>query len=351
MKKLNAQKVCGTMPDSFEQRVRQTLDAVGKEPKMKKISYRACILAAALVVLLAATALAAVHWEALEKLMGQSAPAADGVMQGNLHQETVNGVEISVQELGYDGRTLWLAIAYHLPETEGQGEPEERLSARSVGWWLDTLWVNGRQVSIPSGSFIQTEETDTTGQLMQYAWFRLDNENVFLDGETEIALPIGDNQPVSSYYPAQEHPEHFDADGGLMKPEKGLVTFSFTPNVLDVTAEHPQVSAVLPMSTVQTKESVFSPILTYITLSVEAAENSDEAILDWLWSLTLVDENGTPLFPDLEKEYTGFQYGLNDYADSTASYLFPCRDSWPTTLYLAPAVDGTADMTQAVKVK
>lgn len=351
MKRLDAQKVCGTMPDRFERRVRQTLDSLGKEPKMKKISYRTCILAAALVVLLTATALAAIHWETLEKLMGQKAPSADEVMQGNIHQETVNGVEIAVQEMGYDGRTLWLAIAYHLPEAEGQGEPEEQLSAHGLGWWLDALWLNGRQVKIPSGSFIQTEETDTPGLLMQYACFRLDNEKVFLNGKTEIALPVGDNQPVSDYYPAEEHPERFDADGGLMKPEKGLVTFSFTPNVIDVTTEHPRVPTVLPMATAQTEEAVFSPVLTYISLSVEAADGSDEDVLDWLWSLHLVDQNGSPLFPDMEKEYAGFQYGLSDYADAIASYLFPCRDSWPGELYMAPVVNGNADMTQAIKVK
>lgn len=351
MKRLDAQKVCGTMPDGFKQRVRQTLDAVGKEPKMKKISYRACALAAALVVLLTATAWAAIRWQTLEKLMGQNAPAADEVMQGNIHQETVNGAEIAVQEMGYDGRTLWLAIAYQLPDGDGQGEPEDQLSARDVGWWLDALWLNGRQVSIPSGSFIQTEATDTPGLLMQYACFRLDNEKVFLDGKTEIALPIGDNQPVSDYYPAGEHPERFNADGGLIKPEKGLVTFSYTPNVLDVTTEHPRVPTVLSMATVQTEEAVFSPILTYISLSVQAADDSDEEMLDWLWSLTLVDQNGNPLFPDMEKEYAGFQYGLNDYADAIAGYLFPCRDSWPGELYMAPVTNGTPDMTQAVKVK
>lgn len=351
MKRLDAQKVCGTMPDSFQQWVCQTLDNLGKEPKMKRISYRACALAAALVLLLTATALAAIHWETLEKLMGQNAPAADGVMQGNVHQETVNGVEIAVQEMGYDGRTLWLAIAYHLPDTDAQGEIEDQLSAHGVGWWLDALWLNERQVSIPSGSFIQSEETDTPGLLMQYACFRLDNEKVFLNGKTEIALPIGDNQPVSDYYPADAHPELFDADGGLMKPEKGLVTFSFTPNVVDVTIEHPRVPTTLPMATVQTEEAVFSPILTYISLSVEAADDSHEEVLDWLWSLTLVDPNGSPLFPDMEKEYAGFQYGLNDYADAIASYLFPCRDSWPGELYMAPVTNGTADMTQAIKVK
>ncbi|HIU08369.1 MAG TPA: hypothetical protein IAD48_07485, partial [Candidatus Limiplasma pullistercoris] len=52
---------------------------------------------------------------------------------------------------------------------------------------------------------------------------------------------------------------------------------------------------------------------------------------------------GTELFPG--------HYGDNGYSDEWAEFLYPCIEDLPEELYLAPFVDGRADLTQAVKVK
>ena len=45
------------------------------------------------------------------------------------------------------------------------------------------------------------------------------------------------------------------------------------------------------------------------------------------------------------------RYGNNGYSDEWAEFLYPCIEDLPEELYLAPFVDGRADLTQAVKVK
>ena len=64
---------------------------------------------------------------------------------------------------------------------------------------------------------------------------------------------------------------------------------------------------------------------------------------DWICSLRLVDGEGTELFPG--------RYGNNGYSDEWAEFLYPCIGDLPEELYLAPFVDGSADLTQAVKVR
>ena len=64
---------------------------------------------------------------------------------------------------------------------------------------------------------------------------------------------------------------------------------------------------------------------------------------EWLTSLELVDGNGQQLFPG--------HYGSNGYGDTWAEYDYPYIENVPDELYLAPIMNGVADMTQAVKVK
>ena len=120
--------------------------------------------------------------------------------------------------------------------------------------------------------------------------------------------------------------------------------------------------------TARATEVCYSPLMTYITLELEAAPGVVEAYQaengkgyydedgnllweysgmdvfgDWICSLRLVDGEGTELFPG--------RYGNNGYSDEWAEFLYPCIGDLPEELYLAPFVDGKADLTQAVKVK
>lgn len=77
-------------------------------------------------MLLGTVAFAATHWrifDVLSVFLGSQPPTADSVMQADLHQETLNGVELTIKEAGYDGRTLFLQYSYRIPEaTEPFGE-------------------------------------------------------------------------------------------------------------------------------------------------------------------------------------------------------------------------------------
>ena len=63
-----------------------------------------------------------------------------------------------------------------------------------------------------------------------------------LSGTVEISLPIGERQPLEEYMWA-EHPEKYDADGNLLLPEKGIVTFTLdTDDILSkVRCEYPNI--------------------------------------------------------------------------------------------------------------
>ena len=336
--------------------------------------------------------MAATHWnlfDALSFLTGANPTNADLVMRRNLYQTTINNVEITVREAGYDGRTLLIQYAYRMldvdtplglyreefagyPEDQREGILEEDsnlLYEHNVGWWIDQLWIDGQCVDMPGNSGGVTTGTPNPGEIVQTEYWRLDNEGVTLSGTVEISLPIGERQPLEEYMWA-EHPEKYDADGNLLLPEKGIVTFTLdTDDILSkVRCEYPNIPTEGETVTARATEVCYSPLMTYITLELEAAPGAVEAYQaengkgyydedgnllweysgmdvfgDWICSLRLVDGEGTELFPG--------RYGNNGYSDEWAEFLYPCIGDLPEELYLAPFVDGRADLTQAVKVK
>ncbi len=362
------------------QRVRNNAQSA---PEKKQRVSAVLILLLALIFAGVAAA-AAIRWGAFDKLLGGNVPNAGEVMQGYLHQETVNGVEITIKEAGYDGRTLWLTTSYRMPDmTEplgrrgDEGWPAEwdaLLQAHNVGWWMDAMWINGKEVSMPGGSYSVWDGSDVPGELLVHEAWRLDNEGVELQGPTSIALPIGDRQSVRNFTKA-EHPELYQADGTRRQPEKGVVSFSFTPNEVGILTEHPCIQAVLPLVTAQVSDVCYSPIMTYVTMALEVSPEAMEAFVQehgsamtltdegnglsfvyeysamdvfgqWVCSLALVDGVGNEVFPALPDGY-----GLDGYGDTRAEWLFPYREHWPEEMYLAPMQDGKADMQLAVRVR
>ena len=58
-------------------------------------------------------------------MTGEGTPVnADSIMQKELYRETVNGVEISILEAGYDGRTLLLRYSFRMPDVENAFDPD-----------------------------------------------------------------------------------------------------------------------------------------------------------------------------------------------------------------------------------
>jgi hypothetical protein len=382
------------VPEHFHNRVEMTLEnIVLQEAQMKestkqaiktagRFSGRTLVIAITLVVMIAAAALAATQWNLfgqLPHLAGESPVNADSVMQKDLHTETVNNVEISIKEAGYDGRTLLIQRSYRmLDANEAFGskglrwENEEKLyKDYHVGWWIDHIWFNGKCMDMPGGSESMITGSDVPGEIIITEAWRLYEEGVYLEGPTEISMPIGEIQDIDNYY---HHPEKKDADGNLLVPDKGMVTFTFDPGDVQsrVKTFHPEQEAVLPELTAKTADATFTPLMTYITLDIKvnpeamaalAAKDGESSPAEdgeplweyddeemyvlgpWVMSLALVDGNGNIMFPDHD--------GMDGYGADIAKFLYPYLENIPDELWMAPVDEetGGVDMSRAVLVK
>jgi len=373
------------MEETLQKIVTQEQTAAARAPLFRPRRTLAFVLVLAL--LLGTAAIAAYHWnvfDALSHLTGRNPENASQVMQASLAQTTVNGVEITVSEAGYDGRTLFLRYSYRLPDaeeafgvynkdgqlTEGLPEgAEEQLRQYNVGWWTDNFWIDGQNMDMFGGSSGVVSGSEVPGEIIHTEYWRLDVGDVYLKDRVEISLPIGEKPDTSKYFPLFEHPEWQDANGNFKKPDEGLVTFTLDTGdvAAKVITEHPNIPTVLDDVTIQVSEAAFSPLMTYITLDLkgnpEALEaykaEHGEGLMDeqgnlimpytamdvhsWAGSLHLVDKDGHELFPDA--------YGCSGFGDEWAEYLFPCIKDLPDELYLAPFKDWAADMSRAVRVR
>lgn len=396
------------MPEHFSNHVDHVLEKVvleGKKHRHSKaeaivfagryISKRALIVAmASLILLFATVAFAATQWHIFENLsflVGEKVPdTADDVMQGSLHQETVNQVEITIQEAGYDGRTLLLQYSYRMldvneplchtaeetyrdslpydfsPDTPMKGlrdGAEEMLLEHNVGWWVDCIWLNGEPIDMPTSSGSVYTGTTIPGEIVIAEYWRLDNVNMALNGVVEITLPIGEMQS------ADYRKSLFDRETGKYRmPDRGAVTFRFNAKdtISQVVTEHPNQEIAVFGANVKVSEAVYSPLLTYITLNyqipavlkaepITSAKDQDwidnslwsfwgnERFSQWIYSLELVDGNGKALFPD--------HHGISAVASTWAEFVYPHIGNIPKELWLAPIQDGKADLSQAVRVK
>ena len=348
-----------------------------------RFSSRALIFAIIAVLALGTVAFAATQWGifgSLSEMLGMQPPTADSVMQGNLHTETVNGVEITIEEAGYDGRTLFLQYSYRFP---GIDEPLGTVSKHgermltdddmalfeqyNLGWWVDAFWINGQPMEMAGDSGSNDRGSVNPGEIIHTEYWRLDNIDVELSGKVEIALPIGESQP------AEYRKAIFDkASGQYTLPDKGVVTFSFdaSDTLSRVVTLNPNVETVTPEVTAKVSEAAFTPLMTYITLDLAAnpealaafkLENGEgyydeqgnllwsysgmDMYSGWIVGLKLVDGDGKELFPDAA--------GCNGVGNGWAEFLYPYMDpaNLPDELWLAPMDGDTADMEYAIRVK
>ena len=156
------------MPESFHLRVEAFLDEKVREEAQasanparrtlrtgRRIGTRALVIALITALLLGTAALAATQWDifrTLRVILGVQPPTADSVMQSVLHRETVNGVDITIREAGYDGRTLLLQYSYRLPDMAEPLNDLSHVSRRGVGWWVDAFWINGQAMDMAADS-------------------------------------------------------------------------------------------------------------------------------------------------------------------------------------------------------
>ena len=414
------------VPEHFHNRVEMTLEnIVTQEAQMKestkqaiktagRFSRRTLVIAIALILALGAIAFAAAQWHLFERvsisyLTGESPVNADSIMQRDIHKETVNGVDISIDEVGYDGRILMVQYSYHFPDVDkpfgvtlrdkygdnipeylleesdgnpdaiipGWGEEEmyEALSAHNVGWWSDSIWINGQEVNAPESSEMGMDGTTNPGEIVCSLVWRLNNNDVIVNGPIEISLAIGDTSEPRA-------PVIRDENGNRKKPDKGMVTFTYDAGDIQsrVKTFRPDKETVLPKVTAKVREAAFTPLMTYITLDLEAnpeamaafIQENGENVVDedgtvlwpytpmdmfesWVWSLELVDKNGKLIFPGRQ--------GCEGVGSEYAEFLYPYLEDIPDELYLAsveetevdengdPTVEAKVDMSHAVLVK
>lgn len=116
-------------------------------------SYRTLAFALLLALLLATAAVAARRWrifDSLAFLTGSAPQGVDSFMQSDLAQVTVNGVDITIREAGYDGKTLFIQYSFRMNDVSTRlginpldgsimtasvdQEADELLVAHNVGW-------------------------------------------------------------------------------------------------------------------------------------------------------------------------------------------------------------------------
>ena len=121
---------------------------------------RTLLIAALITLLLASAAVAAYHWRLFDAVwFFNTPPASEGVArQSHLFKGTVNGVEVTVNEAVYDGRTLYLMWTYRLPDVDvplgvaEDGAPymglseefSQFLQAHDMRLWTERIWFDGR---------------------------------------------------------------------------------------------------------------------------------------------------------------------------------------------------------------
>ena len=390
MIRANLQTYVPNPPELFTNAMRETLSAIAQaEPQpetnavRKHISKRRVlvyIVAAALLVASVAIAATLLGGSMFDHTMGTTPENAAAITQTDLAYEKIGDAEIKVLEAAYDGISLF--VSYSIRDLNAQSpmgvaddpsgmrlltqEDMDAIAKLNVGWWVDTIWIDGQPVGMPSMSGGLDVGTETPGEIVYSMLYRLDQENVFLNGDAvEIALPIGQRQTLDSLVT--------DPDSGqTVLPEKGMVRFTLDCSVRDRIAElTPNLETVTPRWRARVSSAVFTPIQTYITVDWEVDPGvmetyieqngegfkDEKGVLYWkfdgvdaagmdIQSLQLVDGNGVPVFETME----GF-YGNQGVGPKQAWFTFPYSETLPDQLYLAPTEDGTIRMDYAIRIR
>ncbi len=335
----------------------------------KSFKRRTLIIVMAAVLLAATAAIAAgLHYGLFDTLLGTGRDNAEAFIQRDLAKVSFNECDVEVKEAAYDGISLYLVYSVRdraAKEPVGVYDDtikrwiadESSLPAMQrdgIGWWTDSIWINGKGIDMPNMSGGDTMGSETPGELLFYQLYRLDQENVYLDGKVEISLPIGGRQPLDSLV------IHKDLKS-IELPKKGMVTFTLDTSVRDhIVITHPNEEKDLPEMTAKVSEVNYTPLNLYITMDytlkpdANIAENGDanaqsywgDRGIDYALKLDLVDSSGKPVYETTQ----GFS-GCQGAGQGKAWFMYPALAAYPGEMFLAPVEDDIADMSLAVRVK
>ena len=377
-------------PEIFSRAMRDTLSDIvraetQKEPQsMKNIVTKRRIMVYAIIaaLLIASVAIAAVLLQnnVFYNTMGVTPENAESITHFNLADEIIGDAEVKVVEAAYDGISLFISYSIRdLNATEPMGvdddpsgmrlltqEDYDQMAALGVGWWVDHIWIDGKSVDMPNMSGGIDAGTETPGEILYSMLYRLDQEDVYLDGkEVRISLPIGERQSLDSLVIDREHDQ-------TALPDKGMVSFTLDCSVRDrITELAPNVETKGVRWSAKVSRAVFTPIQTYMTVDWAVDPDVMQAYIDqygegyadekgniyWYYdgvdavgmevqSLQPVDKDGVPVFDTWE----GF-YGNQGVGPDQAWFTFPYTETLPDELYLAPTMNGKIDMEYAVRIK
>ena len=249
----------------------------------------------------------------LERFFGDD---ADALVTFSVEKNR-NNVEITVDEAGYDGKTLYLQWRYRMLDVDRTlGDPDESglysddlqlLDDHNVGWWIDHIWINGKAIDMPANSAEDERGSSVPGEIIKSCSYRLDNEDLYLpDGQIDIALPIGERQPLEAYS-LIEHPEMYDEDGTLKLPEKGMVAFRLSTDMRSkVKVEKPEQWTEMPDVRACVSKVTYTPIMMYVNLTMEGNPESLLCALPGARLIRVVfngaDATGKPLIARMATE-------------------------------------------------
>ncbi len=327
------------------------------------------VLALMLAMLTSLAVAAALHSSLLQSFWGRSFEldnALTAYWAQDVAQVTVGQYCVTVREAIYDGVSLY--VQYSLRDTAStELLTEETLWCFEdwpIGWWTDSLWINGQEVDMPNMSTENYVPGTQPGEVLVNTLYRLDQEDLQLSGLVRIAMPIGEN-PHLTY-------EDWQAlrldDGTRREPENGLVSFTLNADA-PVNRWTASRSATLEdgttLSVLQADDTLMK---LYVTLTFTASQDRRSAFIaengemrelgegftyswtdadmlgSWVYNLTLVDSTGQPIASELE-----FSEGLWGIGDNVAYYVFPHPEGALEDLYLAPlGSDGLGDMAYAI---
>ncbi len=384
------EQITPDVPSAFHQAMEGTLGLISRQEaarrsadgmniNRKSFRRRTLVIAMAAVLLAATAAIAAgLHYGLFDTLLGSGRDKGEAFIQRDLAKVSYNECDVEVKEAAYDGISLYLVYSVReraatkpigvYDETHKRWFADESslpaMQRDNIGWWEDNIWINGKSIDMPGMSGGDTMGSETPGELLFYQMYRLDQENVYLDGKVEIALPIGERQPKESLI------VHKDTKT-VELPQKGMVTFTLDASARDgIQTTHPSEEKDMPKMTAIVSEVTYTPLNLYITLDYAVKQETLEAYIaengidggkldseqkeylaaeiarQWMMGLDLVDKSGKPFFDGTQ----GFG-GLQGGGKSRAWYMYPALDAYPDELFLAPVDGGMADMSLAVRVR
>jgi hypothetical protein len=388
--RMQMEQITPDVPSAFHEALEGTLGLICRKEAATRsanstndnrnsFKRRTLVIVMASVLVIATVAVAAgLHYGLFDTLLGAGRDNAEAFIQRNLAKVSFNECDVEVKEAAYDGISLYLVYSVReraalkpagvYDETAKRWFADESslpaMQRDNIGWWVDHIWINGKSIDMPNMSGGDTMGSETPGELLFYQMYRLDQENVYLNGKVEISLPIGERQPPESL---KVHKDPYSVE----LPQKGMITFTLDASARDgILTTHPNEEKDMPTMTAKVSESIYSPLNLYITLdytvkpqALEAyiAENgmnggkvdseqkeyfADEIAGQWTMGLDLVDINGKPVFDGTQ----GFG-GIQGSGKGRVWYMYPALDAYPDELFLAPVDGGMAEMSLAVRVK